>query len=368
MLGAHCFDRFVEEYLQLGLKRLYVLALTAIEDQVAPGLARLEAAGVVLKKNVSITNEPSFDDFEQVLAEARAFEADSVVGIGGGSVLDVCKLLAAQLHNSQSISQIVGIGNLAERKTYLACIPTTSGTGSEVSPNAIFIDEQGNKVGVISPFLVPDATYIDPVLTLSVPAHITASTGIDALTHCLEAYANRFAHPVIDLLALEGIRLVAQNLKKACRDGSDLEARLHLSTASLYGGMCLGPVNTAAVHALAYPLGVEFHINHGLSIALLLPAVMEFTLVAAPARYAQIACALGAEDCGEDLETARQGVVILRRLMADCGLPASLSELNISKEAVPKMAADGIKIQRLLKNNLREVTLEDAEAIYLAAF
>lgn len=368
VLGANCFDQFVTDYLELGYKKLYVILLAAVEEQINASLEQLEAAGVVLQRNNSITREPSFSDFETILEEARKFGADSVVGIGGGSVLDVCKLVAAQLKNTQPTSEIVGIRNLKERSTYLACIPTTSGTGSEVSPNAIFIDEGGNKVGVISPFLVPDAAYIDPVLTLSVPASIIAATGIDALTHCLEAYANKFANPVIDGFALKGIELVAKNLKRACENGQDLEARTQLSTASMYGGMCLGPVNTAAVHALAYPLGTDFHINHGLSIALLLPSVMDFTLVAAPERYADIAIALGAEKQDSPIETAKEGVKIIKNLIADCGLPTSLGELNIPLEAVQKMAQDGSKIQRLLKNNLREVTVEDAENIYRAAF
>jgi alcohol dehydrogenase class IV len=368
VLGPDCFDQFILDYLETGHKRLYLLLLDAIEDQLANGLRKLQGAGVTIQKDYSIKSEPTFSDFEAILETARKFDADSVVAIGGGSILDTGKLLAAQLRNTQPISEVVGIRNLKERRTYLACLPTTSGTGSEVSPNAIFIDNGGNKVGVISPFLVPDAAYIDPVLTLSVPASITAATGIDALTHCLEAYANKNANPVVDLLALKGIELVAQNLKRACENGQDLEARTQLSTASMYGGMCLGPVNTAAVHALAYPLGTDFHIGHGLSIALLLPAVMEFTLEAAPERYANIAIALGAERRESAIDTAREGVKLMRKLIADCGLPTSLKELNIPETAVGKMAEDGSKIQRLLKNNLREVTAEDAETIYRAAF
>src|SRR5439155_10799310 len=146
------------------------------------------------------------------------------------------------------------IGKLNARKTYLACLPTTAGTGSEVSPNAILMDESDQlKKGVISPHLMPDAAYIDPMLTLGAPPAVTAATGIDALTHCIEAYANKFAHPMIDLYALEGIRLIGDNLARAVADGSNIEARTHLALASMYGGMCLGPVNTGAVHALAYP-------------------------------------------------------------------------------------------------------------------
>ncbi|RZA06021.1 MAG: iron-containing alcohol dehydrogenase, partial [Moraxellaceae bacterium] len=198
--------------------------------------------------------------------------------------------------------------------------------------------------------------------------HITAATGIDALTHCLEAYTNKFAQQTIDLIALEGIRLVATHLKSACDNGADLEAKTQLALASMYGGQCLGPVNTAAVHALAYPLGATFHINHGLSIALLLPAVMEFSLVEAPERYARVAQALGAEPQESALATAKMGVELIRKLIVDCGLPNTLSEIGIPADALPKMAADAMKVQRLLKNNLREVKESDAQAIYLAAF
>lgn len=368
VFGADSFDQFIDDYLDLNLKRLFILSFSAMTDKIADSLAKLESAGVVIKQNTSITREPSFRDFEEILKEARDFNADSIVGIGGGSILDVAKLVAAQLLNPQSTAEVIGKGNLAGRATYLACIPTTSGTGSEVSPNAIFVDEDGNKIGVISPFLVPDAAYIDPVLTLSVPKPITASTGIDALTHCLEAYANKFSHPVTDLIALEGIRLVAKYLKRACDDGEDLEARSQVALGSMYGGMCLGPVNTAAVHALAYPLGVKFHINHGLSIALLLPAVVEFTLSAAPERYADIALAMGAEKKSTVMETARAGVLLLKKLIRDCGLPVSLAEMNVPEAAIDDMAIDAVKIERLLKNNLREVALEDAKEIYRSAF
>lgn len=368
VFGNDCFDQFIQDYLELGLKRLFVLSFAGLEGQLAKKMEKLGSAGIVIKQNTSITKEPSFQDFEEILEEARAFKADSVVGIGGGSILDVAKLVAAQLLNTQSTTAVIGKGNLAERATYLACIPTTAGTGSEVSPNAIFVDADGNKIGVISPYLVPDAAYIDPVLTVSVPKAITASTGIDALTHCLEAYANKFSHPITDLIALEGISLVAKYLKRACDDGADLEARSQVALGSMYGGMCLGPVNTAAVHALAYPLGVKFHINHGLSIALLLPAVMEFTLPAAPERYAAIAVALGATQHSSALDTAKEGVALLKKLIRDCGLPNSLADVNVPFNAIDAMAIDAIKIERLLKNNLREVALEDAKKIYESAF
>lgn len=368
VFGENSFEQFLQDYEASGLKRLFIVSIPQLISRLEVQLEQLRIKGITIKIDDSITGEPSFNDFERLLINARSFEADSVAGIGGGSVLDVAKLIAAQIKNTQTTAEVIGIRNLRQRTTYLACIPTTSGTGSEVSPNAIFVDDSGAKVGVISPFLVPDAAYVDPALTLSVPPAVTASTGIDALTHCLEAYTNNFAHPVIDLIALEGVRLIAKYLLRACVDGNDIEARSQVALGSMYGGMCLGPVNTAAVHALSYPLGVSWHVPHGLSVALLLPYVMEFNLTAAPERHAQIAIALGANPGQTTIDTAKEGIELIRKLIVDCGLPLSLEELNIPYGSIEKMAEDAMKVQRLLKNNVRPVTQEDAAAIYRAAF
>ncbi len=233
--------------------------------------------------------------------------------------MDVAKLVATFLGSSQNIRETFGIGKLVGRSTYLACLPTTAGTGSEVSPNSILLDESEQlKKGIISPYLMPDAAYVDPMLTLSVPPAVTAATGIDALTHCIEAYANKFAHPMIDLYALQGIRLISRSIAHAVEKGDDLAARTDLALGSMYGGMCLGPVNTGAVHALAYPLGGEFHIAHGVSNAVLLTHVLEFNLPAAPERYAAIAIALGCEPGKDHQETAHRGLDRLRGLCKEC--------------------------------------------------
>jgi len=251
----------------------------------------------------------------------------------------------------------------------LICSPSTSGTGSEVSPNAILVDDSdGQKKGIISSHLVPDVVIVDPLLTLSVPPAITAATGIDALTHCLEAYTNKFAHPLIDLYAYEGMRLIGANLEKAVLDGADQEARTAVALGSLYGGFCLGPVNTAAVHALSYPLGSLYHLPHGLSNALLLPYVMEFNLVAAPARYANVAMALGCKKGNDDRETAQRGVEKIKELIRKCGLPPRLREAGVKENSFETMAAAAMKITRLLKNNPREVGEADAIEIYKQAY
>ena len=368
VFGEGSMQRFVDDFIEKGFKRMFLLSIVELRSVLAPFLEELKSQGIEIAVYESIVGEPTFDDFDQVLAKAQVFNADSVVGIGGGSVLDVAKLVAAQLKNTQTLDEIKGIGNLKERKIYVACIPTTSGTGSEVSPNAIFVNNQGEKVGIISPYLVPDAAYIDPVLTVSLPKSITAATGIDALTHCLEAYTNKFAHPFVDLYALEGIRLIAKYLKRACDDGADIEARTQVALGSMYGGMCLGPVNTAAVHALSYPLGVEYHIPHGLSNALLLPYVMEYNIEADASKYERIAEVLGAEKKASPKETALEGVKIMKQLIVDCGLPLTLEQAGVKEESIPLLAEGAIKVQRLLKNNIREIAVEDAVAIYQSAF
>ena len=313
--------------------------------------------------------EPTIGDFERLLAFARSANVDAVVGMGGGSSMDLAKLAAALLPGGQSLQDVQGTDKLHERNIWLACIPTTAGTGSEVSPIAILLDESDVlKKGVISRHLVPDAAYVDPLLTVSMPADVTAATGLDALTHCIEAYANRFAHPVVDTYALEGIHLISRSLVAAVRNGADLAARTDMARASLYGGLCLGPVNTAAVHALAYPLGGEFHVAHGVSNALLLNHVLAFNLSAAEDRYADIAIALGAAAGAGTADTARRGLQHIESMLRDCHIPLRLSDHGVTADALDRMTDGAMTVTRLLERNVREVTWQDARAIYQAAF
>ncbi|MBS1660544.1 MAG: iron-containing alcohol dehydrogenase [Bacteroidetes bacterium] len=357
------------ELVSLRPERVMLVTIDPLMGVLRGLISELEGAGVRVAVSTGIVQEPTYEDFHRLMAEASPFNPDVVLGIGGGSVLDVAKLVAAQLDNEQSLEEYVGIGLLKGRAKKLVCVPATSGTGSEVSPNAILVDNRDNqKKGIISPFLVPDIVYVDPLLTVSVPPAITAATGLDALTHCLEAYTNKFAQPLIDVYAIEGVRLIAEHLVPAVRQGDDAYARSQVAMGSLLGGFCLGPVNTAAVHALSYPLGSSFHLPHGLSNALLLPYVMEFNIPAAVERYADVAVALGVERRWDALETALKGVEKIRELSRECGIPMSLKEVGIPLEAVPEMAEAAMKITRLLNNNPRPVTVEDAMTIYKAAY
>ena len=365
VFGTGCIQTFVDDYLKMGLQRLFVLTAPPIRPLIEEPLTALGNAGVSVEVFQDIVAEPTVNDFKKMLEIARQFKADSVVGIGGGSVLDVTKLIAALINSDQQVEDCFGTGFIQKKGRWFACLPTTAGTGSEVSPNAILLDERDHlKKGIVSPFLIADVAYVDPKLTWTVPAKVTADTGMDALTHCIEAYTNKFAHPSVDIYALQGIRLIAANLEKAVKNGQDQEAREALAFGSLYGGLCLGPVNTAAVHALSYPLGGEFHIPHGLSNAILLPSVMKFNAPAAMKRYAEVAIAMGCEPGKNDEETAQRGVDFIYQLADAVGIPKKLTDLGIPQTAVDGMAKAAMEVQRLLKNNPREVTEQDARDIY----
>ena len=365
VFGTGCIQTLVDDYKKMGLKRLFVLTAPPILPLIEPTLAELKEAGIHIEVFQNILAEPTLNDFNDIVEKARQFNADSVVGIGGGSVLDVAKLVAAFVHSDQQAADCFGIGIIKAKGLWFSCLPTTAGTGSEVSPNAILLDERDHlKKGIVSPYLIADAAYVDPKLTWTVPAKVTADTGMDALTHCMEAYTNKFAHPTVDIYALQGIKLIAANLERAVKDGKDVEAREALALGSLYGGLCLGPVNTAAVHALSYPLGGEFHIPHGLSNAILLPSVMKINMPASIKRYADVAIALGCEPGKSDEETAQRGVDFIYRLAKAVGIPQKLTDLGIPQSAVDGMAKAAMEVQRLLKNNPREVTEQDAREIY----
>jgi alcohol dehydrogenase class IV len=369
VFGNGCAKDCVEILVQRGAKRALLVTSKSVRPQIAFLVEVLKTAKIDVVEGPFVPPEPTLNHFEPFLHLARAGKIDSVLAIGGGSVMDVAKLIAAFAGSSQRVTEAFGVDLLHSRGLFTICLPTTAGTGSEVSPIAVLLDEAAElKKSIVSQHLVPDAAVIDPMLTLSVPPDVTAATGLDALVHCIEAYANKFAHPITDHYALRGIKLISENLYRAVRDGSNVEARAAVMLGSYYGGICLGPVGTAAVHALSYPLGGKFRIAHGISNAVLLPEVLRFNLESGAERYAQIATAAGIERDGYALGTAQQGIDGFVKLSRDCGAPQRLSELKIPREAIPAMAKSALQVQRLLKNNLRPLTESDAVKIYEATF
>ncbi len=368
IFGLNTFSQLIDEVKMLNAKKIFIVTIEPMLSSVQTFINECTLQNIDCFTNVDIVQEPSFTDFEIVLQKAKKQDPDVVIGIGGGSVLDIAKLIAAQIDNTQTLNDIVGIGLLKQRNKKLICIPTTSGTGSEVSPNAILVDNENQKKGIISPYLVPDIVIADAQLTIGLPAAITAATGLDALTHCLEAYTNKFAQPFVDIWAIEGVRLIAENIIAAVNDGNNIEAREKLLLGSLLGGFCLGPVNTAGVHALSYPLGSMYHIAHGLSNAMLLPYVMEFNIAANIKKYADIAIALGCKYIVDDITTANKGVEKIKELLQQCNVPNGLRQIGVKENTIEEMADQAMLIERLLKNNPCTITKQDAINIYKAAY
>jgi alcohol dehydrogenase len=369
VFGNGTLMQLTDDIIPLHPQRVFIATIEPLIKTTEEFIVKLTSNNIEVQLDTSIVAEPSFSDFEKLMKTVAPFNPDIVIGIGGGSVLDIAKLVAAQLGNEQALKEYVGIGLLKGRKKKLVCVPATSGTGSEVSPNAILVDDGDNqKKGIISPFLIPDIVYVDPLLTVSVPPSITAATGMDALTHCLEAYTNKFALPFIDLFAYEGMKLIAANIETAVKEGTNVEAREKVAMGSLYGGFCLGPVNTAGVHALSYPLGSMYHLPHGLSNALLLPYVMEYNIPCAIKKYADVSMALGCARQKDDEATAYAGVAKIRELNSSCKVPKTMKEVGVTEDSIVQMAKEAIKIQRLLKNNPKEITEQDAIDIYKKAY
>ncbi len=369
-LGPGIAASALQPWRDRGHRRVWVLTSPPVLAQTEMLLAPWRTAGADILVSTDAPPEPGTAHAERLRAEAAAFAPDLVIGIGGGSVLDVAKLVAALHDRPEPLTAFYGIDVLDTRRTPLICIPTTAGTGSEVSPNALLFDEATqSKKAVISPALIPDAAIVDAALMTGLPPALTATTGIDALAHCLEAYASLAAHPTVDLWALAGVALAGEHLLPAVQRGNDLHARHALATASLYGGLSLGPVNTNGVHALAYPLSGALHMAHGLSIALLLPAVTAFNLPAMPARFAALARALGADPdrTGDNASVAAQLPGLLTRLITRSGIQLGLQHHGVTPEMIPALADNALTVTRLLRHNPRPITRDDALAIYAAA-
>jgi alcohol dehydrogenase class IV len=376
MPGKLCFGRDAILELPGQVRRLGATRVLLVTDPgvVACGLANragdiLKSSGIQCVLFSSVEPDPCVQTPVKAASAAAGAAADIVVGLGGGSAIDVAKLAAVLARDPGDPLRFAGIGKIPTAGLPVIAIPTTAGTGSEVTPIAVLSDTEAHlKKGIVSEHLIPKVALVDPQLTVSLPPHITAYTGMDALTHCIEAYTNRFAQPFVDTLALEGIRLIGGALRTAVRQGNDVSAREAMALASLYGGLCLGPVNTAAVHAMAYPLGGTFNVPHGLANTVLLPEVMAFNLPACAERYARIATALGVNCLKDPAEmAANKAVEAVRTLARDVNMNVRLRDLGVPASAIPTMAREAVQVTRLMQNNPRALTVEDTAAIYTAA-
>ena len=310
----------------------------------------------------SVEPEPDLPNLAE--AAAAAGDVDLVVGFGGGSAMDLAKLVAVMIGNGVELSDVSGLNRAPARGVGLVQIPTTAGTGSEVGTRALVTDPATHsKVATESPHMLADLAIVDPDLTMSVPPHVTAATGVDAMAHCTEAFTSKRAHPLIDAYALQGVELVGRYLRRAVQDGGDAEARAGLALAAFYGGVCLGPVNTTAGHALSYPLGTRYKLPHGISNALIFPHVLAANAEACGKKTAEVARALGFS--GGSRDAVREGAM---SFCSTLGLDMRLRAHAVAAEALRPMAEEAHGIRRLLDWNPVDLGVDDIEAIYREAF
>ena len=339
-----------------------------------PTLIELKKLSSKVEVFQDVEADPSLKTLMNAIEIGKKNNITGVIGFGGGSSMDVAKLTSLILGSNEDIEEAWGVSNAKGPRLPLILVPTTAGTGSEVTPISIITVGEEEKKGVSSPIILPDIAILDPELTIGLPAHTTAATGIDAMVHAIEGYAsaNKNNNPISKMIAVEALKLLGGSIEKAVFEGSNIEARGNMLLGAMLAGKSFANSPVAAVHALAYPIGGTFHVSHGLSNSLVLPYVLRFNSVdnKATKDYSELAPFLF-----PDIDTSKGSQAIckefidrLENLSKKLGLPQKLREVNIPKEACKKMASDAMKQTRLLVNNPREVTENDALNIYKAAW
>lgn len=328
----------------------------------------LEQHNIAVEIYADVVADPPESVVLDAVAFARGHDIDIVIGFGGGSSMDVAKLIAVLAGSGQAISQVYGIGNVQGKRLPLVQLPTTAGTGSEVTNIAIVTTGETTKMGVIAPQLYADMAILDAALTLGLPPMVTAATGIDAMVHAIEAYTSKHKkNPMSDLLARQALALLSHNLIAACEHGGNLQARQAMLLGAYFAGQAFSNAPVAAVHALAYPIGGIFHVPHGLSNSLVLPHVLRFNAPEAAPLYAELATVIAPHVDGSTEAKAEALIVAMQQIAKSTGIETTLQQVGIRETDLDRLADAAMLQTRLLGNNPREVTRQDARAIYAAA-
>jgi alcohol dehydrogenase class IV len=367
LVGSGSSARLGELARQLRCQTIFLVTDKGVEQAglLKPALDSLASAGVAVTVYSDVEADPPAAIVMAAVNAAVSAKADGVIGLGGGSSMDVAKLVALLAPGHETLEQVYGVGAAKGPRLPLILVPTTAGTGSEVTAISIVTTGEGQKKGVVSPVIIPDWAVLDADLTLGLPPHVTAATGVDAMVHAIEAFTSkRLKNPLSDILAREALALLGANIHEACRNGSNREARENMLLGAMLAGMAFANSPVAAVHALAYPVGARFHVPHGLSNSLVLPAVLRFNAGAAPELYGELADIVIPGCRGTAAEKTDALVRHLAALPAELGLPTRLSEVGIVEADLPQLAADAMLQTRLLVNNPREMVQADAHAIY----
>lgn len=372
LAGFGALEKMGEEARNLDVKKALMVTDTGIQ---ASGIGEqvervLRNNGVTVTVFDKVQSDPDIACCESCICEAKKGDYELIVGVGGGSPMDIASVTSLMITNPGSVHDYFGVNLLKNPGIPTFLIATTSGTGAEVTPNAILTDPEAKlKKGIVSPYILPRAAIVDPMLTVSMPPRVTSFTGMDALTHAIESYTSMNATPLTDMYAREAIRLIGRSLRTAVAKGERLDARAEMSLGSLYAGISLANAGVGAVHALAYPLGGEFNIPHGIANGLLLPYVMNFNLVGDVEKFADIAGLLGEQVEGMSrIVQARMAAAAVKKLVDDVDMPKSLSELNVPEDAIEGLAEAAMKVTRLMVNNPRNMTKDDAVNIFKNAF
>lgn len=366
--GAGCLARVTGEIARLRKKKVTIVTDPGI---VATGMiARLSEMlrkeGIVVFLYDGIEPDPRLHIACDAAEQLRATGTELVIGIGGGSAIDIAKVASVLVTNAGEIGTFFGIDLIPEPGLPLIVVPTTAGTGSEVTPIAILSDDDEKlKKGIVSPYLFPTAALLDPELTIGLPPRVTAATGMDALIHAIESFTSKNAEPLTDLLACRAMELIYTNIRQAFQHGSDIVARGNMLEGSMLAGMAFANAGVTAVHAFAYPIGAEFHIPHGIANAIMLAPVMEFNMSANPKRFAAIGASFGLDVTGSSpADGAARTIEAMRVLASDLQLPRTLREYGIQEKDLDGLATGVMKVTRLLANNPRELSQADAREIY----
>jgi len=331
-------------------------------------LESLKAAMFHVKQFADVLADPPEHIIQEALAAAREHQTELVIGLGGGSSMDVAKLVAVLTASSQSLAEIYGIGNVRGTRLPLIQIPTTAGTGSEVTNISIVTTGATSKMGIVAPQLYADMAILDAELTIGLPPAVTAATGIDAMVHAIEAYTSKHKkNPLSDSLARQALSLLSRHLIRACENGHDLAARQAMLLGAMLAGQAFANAPVAAVHALAYPIGGIFHVPHGLSNSLVLPHVLRFNAETCAEQYAELATIVVPHAEGSAEARAEALAVAMQQFATITGLPRTLRQVGINETDLNLLADDAMKQTRLLGNNPRPVTREDTYALYKLA-
>lgn len=327
----------------------------------------LESAGINFSVIHDVPPEPSYEQVEHIYDQAKDSKCDAIIAIGGGSSMDTAKLVSLMLTNEVNLRQMIKGAKPIVRGIPTIMIPTTAGTGSEATPNAIvLVPEEQLKVGIVSDLMISDVTLLDPTLTVGLPPHITANTGIDALCHLMECYISKKNNPLSEAFSLHGIKLVAKSLRRCFQNPKDLEARELMQVASTFGGIAIASSGTTAIHALSYPLGGRYHIPHGLANAILMPQVMEANKDSCVEKYAIMAKAMELDCSGLNNEQcADLFVKELYALNHDLNIKLDFKAKGISEEIVDSLVDGASKVTRLLNNNPKDLSKNEMREIYL---